>query len=437
MIMRLNGRIAAMWICLALGALLLGCVTLPFRMSPGTQASAIPRWACPTPTPQPYGETGPVKGYQDGTPDPISGTAQPQPIYYEQWEQEDFDAGGAPFPAPTPYTKTGSSFYLGQLVNLTPLLDIRTTVRRSHSLSGGQRLYLVKLEWKNRGQPFAFSPARQVLISTIERPDGTRISGNGWGWSRDAALAAGDAPGSAVLEAQVPAGTSELELPILAPDGEAHTIALQLDLPGSEGNGGLRIQWTQAHEPHCGQDGTEAAVYPEGSQLAQVPGAQPAAADAVLFAAQQLGRPYCWGGKGWDNCDGFGGGTRQVTPSCSQQGGAPCWDCSGLTWGAYKAANTAIGQGTANQSQYPAVWRAGDRGSPAELAQPGDLLLFTSATANGRPAGQIGHVGIYAGSNLMIHAANYPDGVIQTPNVFSNHYYAARLALITRPVPGK
>jgi cell wall-associated NlpC family hydrolase len=91
---------------------------------------------------------------------------------------------------------------------------------------------------------------------------------------------------------------------------------------------------------------------------------------------------------------------------------------------------------TANQSQYPAVWHASDTADPTSVAQPGDLLLFTGAAANGQPAGAITHVGLYAGNGLMIHAANYPDGVIATPHIFSNRYYRARLIVITRPGQG-
>ena len=429
-------RILVAWSCLALASLLLACVTLPLQASQGASAVAIPRWACPTPTPEPYGEAGPIKGYEEGAPDPTTGIPEQKPVYYQEWEQEDFDDSGAPFPAPTPYIKTGNNFYMGQLVNLTQQLDVRATVQRTDILSGSLRLYEAKLEWKNRGQPFPFSLARQVVISAIQRPNGVRVGGNGWSWSLDAARRAGRERDRVVLRSEVQAGNSEVIAPIFAPDGEVQTLDLQLDLPGSSGDveiGGLRVQWLRAHEPNCGQDGTEAASYNQSAQPVQ--GAPPPAnaSDVVSFAKSQVGRPYCWGGKGWDNCDGYGGGTKQVTPSCAEQGGAPCWDCSGLMWGAYKAVGVVIGHGTANQKNYPVVWRSGNSTNPVDVAQPGDLLVFTGANANGRPAGSITHVGMYASNGLMIHAANYPDGVIETPNVFGNRYYGARLVLITRP----
>jgi len=429
-------RILAAFISLTLANLLLACVTLPWAMSEGTTAQTIPRWSCPTPTPKPYGEAGPVKAYEEGPPDPTTGIPQQEPIYYEQWEQEDFDGSGTPFPAPTPYAKVGSSFYLGQIVNLTPQLDVRAAVEKTDIVSGSLRLYEARLEWKNRGQPFPFSLARQVVMSAVRRPDGSRIGGDGWSWSRDAAQRAGRENDPAVLKSEVPTGDSDVIVPIFAPDGEAQTLDLRLDLGGQAGDvetGGMRVQWTRAHEPLCSHDGTEAAVYSDPAQSVQGLPPSANASDVVSFARSQVGRPYCWGGKGNSPCAGNPSPSVNYADRCPDRQGLPCWDCSGLMWGAYKAVGVVIGHGTANQKNYPAVWRAGDPTDPADVAQPGDLLLFAGANANGRPAGSITHVGIYAGNGLMIHAANYPDGVIETPNVFHNRYYGVRLAVITRP----
>ncbi|KAB8140782.1 NlpC/P60 family protein [Chloroflexia bacterium SDU3-3] len=435
---------------IVLSGMLLGCVTLPWYLaSQGTTASSIPRWACPTPTPEPYGEDGPVKGYDEGMPDPTTGIPERRPVYYEQWEQEDFDGLGAPFPAPTPYVKTATAFYLGQLVNLSPDLDVRVTVDATDIVSGEQQLVVVTVDWTNRGASFAFSPARQVGISALKRASGIQVAGDGWHWSLAAASRAAQAGYEELLDEEVAGGTSTTQVPIFVPaEGAVQTVDLALDvaaaadpaatpLPETGELGGLHVQWQQGQEPHCGQAGTEDASYGEAAPVVDAP-PLPAGTDGVVaFAMAQLDRPYCWGGKGNSPCAGNpsialkDGGP--YADRCPDKQGLPCWDCSGLTWGAYNAVGVPIGHGTANQKNEPVVWRAGSGVDPASVAQPGDLLLFTGANANGRPVGSITHVGLYAGDGLMIHAANYPDGVIPTPHVFSSRYYAPLLVLITRP----
>jgi cell wall-associated NlpC family hydrolase len=99
----------------------------------------------------------------------------------------------------------------------------------------------------------------------------------------------------------------------------------------------------------------------------------------------------------------------------------------------YKEHGWPISHGTVNQKTYPAV--------PREQIQPGDLMLFSDINVQGRGA-RITHVGLYAGdldgdgTGDMIHAANYPDGVVKTKNVFGNPYYRTRLVVITRPPRG-
>src|SRR5262249_43478606 len=106
---------------------------------------------------------------------------------------------------------------------------------------------------------------------------------------------------------------------------------------------------------------------------------------------------------------------------------------SGLTWFAYYENGITIGQGTANQQNYPVV--------PLDQVQPGDLLLFSDINVQGRGA-RITHVGMYVGdldgdgTGDMVHAANYPTGVILTKNIFNNRYYIERLVIITRPPRG-
>ena len=95
------------------------------------------------------------------------------------------------------------------------------------------------------------------------------------------------------------------------------------------------------------------------------------AAAVILYAAEQLGKPYLWGGTGPD-----------------------AFDCSGLAMMAYRSAGLAIPRTSQEQ------WAAGPRVPPG-TEQPGDLVFF--AGADGTPQAP-GHVGIVIGSEEMIEA---------------------------------
>ncbi len=94
----------------------------------------------------------------------------------------------------------------------------------------------------------------------------------------------------------------------------------------------------------------------------------PAAQTAVHVALGQVGKPYAWGGAG---------------PSS--------YDCSGLIQHAYRAAGVALPHSSRMQSRI---------GLPVSLwhMQPGDLLFFYSP---------VGHVGMYIGNGMMVHASTY------------------------------
>jgi cell wall-associated NlpC family hydrolase len=101
------------------------------------------------------------------------------------------------------------------------------------------------------------------------------------------------------------------------------------------------------------------------------PGARPAAgsraARAVAFALRQRGKPYRWGAQGPD-----------------------AFDCSGLTWAAWRAAGVAIPRTAAGQfASLPQV-----RGR----LQPGDLLVYQSRGPSRR------HVAMVAGRGRMVEA---------------------------------
>ena len=101
------------------------------------------------------------------------------------------------------------------------------------------------------------------------------------------------------------------------------------------------------------------------------------AAAVLLYAAEQLGKPYQWGGTGPD-----------------------AFDCSGLAMMAYRAAGLAIPRTSQEQ------WAAGPRVPPGR-EQPGDLVFF--AGSDGTPQAP-GHVGIVVGNGEMIeaYAAGFP-----------------------------
>ncbi|HEX6933044.1 MAG TPA: C40 family peptidase [Streptosporangiaceae bacterium] len=96
-----------------------------------------------------------------------------------------------------------------------------------------------------------------------------------------------------------------------------------------------------------------------------------AAATAIAFARQQVGKPYLWGGTGPD-----------------------AFDCSGLTMMAYRAAGIDIPRTSQQQ------WQWGPRVDPSQV-QPGDLVFFPGGDGTRTAPG---HVGIVIGHGMMIDA---------------------------------
>jgi cell wall-associated NlpC family hydrolase len=94
---------------------------------------------------------------------------------------------------------------------------------------------------------------------------------------------------------------------------------------------------------------------------------RPRAAQAVAFALRQRGKPYRWGARGPD-----------------------AFDCSGLTWAAWRAAGAAIPRTAAGQlAGLPRV-----RGR----LQAGDLVIYRSTGPTGR------HVAMVVGRGRMVEA---------------------------------
>ena len=92
------------------------------------------------------------------------------------------------------------------------------------------------------------------------------------------------------------------------------------------------------------------------------------AARAVAFALGQRGKPYRWGTQG-----------------------PHAFDCSGLTWAAWRAAGVAIPRTAAGQL-------AGLSPVPGRRLQPGDLVIYPSRGPSGR------HVAIVVGPGRMVEA---------------------------------
>ncbi|MEU4820334.1 bifunctional lytic transglycosylase/C40 family peptidase [Actinomadura sp. NPDC023710] len=120
-----------------------------------------------------------------------------------------------------------------------------------------------------------------------------------------------------------------------------------------------------------------------------------AAAEAIAFARAQLGKPYVWGATG-----------------------PGAFDCSGLTYAAYRAAGISIPRVSGAQ------WRHGPR-IPIGREQPGDLVFFNSGP--GTSTNSPGHVGLVIGGGKMI-AAPHTGTVVQVQS-----YRRSTLLGFTRP----
>jgi cell wall-associated NlpC family hydrolase len=114
---------------------------------------------------------------------------------------------------------------------------------------------------------------------------------------------------------------------------------------------------------------------PSGTSIAVV--------TAIAYAADQLGKPYVWGGTG-----------------------PAGYDCSGLVMMAYQAAGISLPRTTFQQV---------DSGTPVyseSQLKPGDLLFTPGSDGT---ATDPGHVGMYIGSGLVIQAPQTGEKIKLTP----------------------
>lgn len=131
----------------------------------------------------------------------------------------------------------------------------------------------------------------------------------------------------------------------------------------------------------------------ESNDCGNTRGPNRAATTAIAFACKQRGLPYLWGGNG---------------PARGDKG----FDCSGLTTAAYNAAGIDLPR-TA-QTQY----NAGPLVPPGQRLLPGDLVFY------GTP-GHVHHVGLYLGSDKMVHAPDFGQPVQVSEYRWKNDDYLA------------
>jgi hypothetical protein len=426
-----------------LALMVLGCGTAGIL-----ETSGAPRWACPSPTPRPWGTAGPVKTVITHTRPISEGGDWEEPIFYEQWEQEYPDAAGPPFPSPTPYARVGASYTLGQRVEVGPLhvsvgAEAGPVVTGRPGIPDGTRqLFFIELTWVNRAaSPILIDYADRVRLRAVKTASGAVLSDATWAYSNTARELAGGAE----LPTAIPPGTSTVRVPVLAPVGQPETVdvifignpAAQHSFPTATidpaittlpatptlipsptpaGNVMLQdldpqfitVQWTATRwvppggEP-CGDAGALTDWDDDGDSAWGEPvlvGGQPpptGASRLVQVALAQVGKRYIWGAKG---------------PNA--------FDCSGLASWSY--AQIGIGIPAGSRAQFAGM-REVDRGA----LQSGDLIFFSMAGTS-----RIDHVGLLADVNAdgawdLVHAASPELGVRVDYNVFGSAYYQSRI----------
>lgn len=415
-------------------------VSLPllacFGMADGLIVTNAARWACPSPTPKPYGAAGPVKAWEacDCTTNLETGDRDCDqcPVYYAQWEQEYGHLGGPPFPAPTTFGRTGTSYVFGERVEVLPVHVLVTAragaiIDRPGMPADTRQLHYIALTWRNHSaRAIAINYATQVRLRAVEQPDGALISDARWAMT----AAALDEAGMAWPPASIPPGDSTVVIPILGPIGQPETVDLDVvsaadsgmvasstpepgtptvrprasptTVPGADlqdpAPHTITIQWSNAmYRPPDGEPCGDPGVFTNwgaGPPVAAGVAAPPGADRLIQIALNQVGKPYIWGAKG---------------PNA--------FDCSGLATWCYAQIGISIPHGTSGQ--WPSM-------RPVNYAnlRPGDLVYMDTLGA-----GRVSHVGILAELNGngqwdLIHAANPALGVRIDYDIFQSHYYA-------------
>ena len=178
------------------------------------------------------------------------------------------------------------------------------------------------------------------------------------------------------------------------PEGEVESQQTA-DEPGVEGEAETETETETetAEETQEAETETETeAAAPEASEETEV--AAPAGStgvDLVNFALQFVGNPYVWGGTSLTN-------------------GA---DCSGFVQSVYAEFGYSLPRTADVQAG------CGVEVSLSDL-QPGDLLFYWDGY-------EIGHVAIYAGDGVVVHASNSRDGIKTSPFNYRTPCKACRI----------
>ncbi len=230
---------------------------LPFLaaiLACGTQSEVPvvngPRWACPSPRPQPYGPAGPLRYADcccdedctdtdgDGVNDECTCVDDTcEACRYLIWEQEYPEAPNVPpFPSPTPYAMHGLSYVFGQRVEIAPLHVLVSA--RAGPLADAAQVYFIDITWYNQtGSAIPLDYLTAVRMRSVRRPDGSIESSDHWGVTAEALERAG----VATLPQSIPPGESQIAIPVLAVAGTpdvvevdfAYTLAVGSDLRGA------------------------------------------------------------------------------------------------------------------------------------------------------------------------------------------------------------
>ena len=437
-------RVVRFWLLLPLLSLLwLGCGAAGIL-----ETSGAPRWACPSPTPKPFGPAGPVKARVPLPTQVPAGPPRYEDTFYAQWEQEYPDADGPPFPSPTPYARVGVNYTLGQRVEIGPLHAVvqaqsaQVVTGRTGIPDSTRQLFFIDITWVNRATTaIPINYTERVRLRAVKTPAGAVVSDSTWGYSKAAREIAGDSE----LPLLIPPGTSQVRVPVLAPIGQPETVEIifvgnpaatyafptstpepgvtiipgtptAVPSPTPAGNLALQdldpqfitVQWTAATwtPPSAQPCGDAGALTDWGNDAAGTwgepvlvggPPPPPGADRLVQVALAQVGKPYVWGAKGPNSVD-----------------------CSGLCTWSY--AQIGIGIPSGSRGQF-----AGMKSVAAGDLRPGDLIFFSIAgTDRIDPVGMLADVNSDGSWDLM-HAASPKLGVRVDYNVFASAYYQARI----------